>query len=217
MKKASHQVPIFRELVFRGASTRLDELGPAIERYLVSPWLRDAEQESSSHLGDFTYLVFRRGRGEGRLGVEVIITTHGNDAYVARIAPGEVGEISQQEYNQTLSDFADRFARPAADDLGIEVEVTGEHVDLSELLDETSYRALVTFSRAANRGAGSSHPLYRRRWFSFIWSVHRSGRDLPWDLLTGWLELHGWDEETAGKLASEYDYSISLLRHPNDA
>src|SRR3546814_8731568 len=69
-----------------------------------------------------------------------------------------------------------------------------------------------SFSAAANKATGASHPLDQRRWFDFIISAHRSGKDIGTDRLARWLhEVEGWDEDSAHRLAGEYERCKELL------
>src|SRR3546814_11423754 len=77
---------------------------------------------------------------------------------------------------------------------------------------EESAAALRRFSAAANKATGASHPLDQRRWFDFIISAHRSGKDIGTDRLARWLhEVEGWDEDSAHRLAGEYERCQELL------
>lgn len=70
------------------------------------------------------------------------------------------------------------------------------------------------FSGAANKSTGASHPSDERRWFDFIVAVHRAGDKLDAARLARWLhEAEGWDEDSAHKLAGNYETSLALLTH----
>lgn len=207
------RVPVFGELTFSDASSAFEELGSAIEGRLSGAWWRDRERESDRSLGGIRFLIFRRRPVEDRPAVGVFVTDRGTDLYVSNIVPAEAGQISRDEYNETLREFAADFAVPAAQELGIQAELTPGYVDLSKVLEPETYAALVAFSRAANRSTGSSHPMDQSRWFEFIWRLHESGRELGSDVLAGWLEEDGWSPDAAAELAGEFEYALSLLNH----
>lgn len=103
-----------RGLTFSGAASVFEELGSAIEGRLSGAWWRGRERESDRSLGDIQFLIFRRRPVEDRPAVGVFVTDRGADVYVSNIVPSEVGEISRDEYNETLREFAGDFAVPAA-------------------------------------------------------------------------------------------------------
>src|SRR5436190_867887 len=75
--------------------------------------------------------------------------------------------------------------------LGGDARLGEDVIDLQADLGETVFRALVAFSRSANRTTGSSHPMDRERWFAFLVAAHRSHVDLSVDVLAKWLALDG--------------------------
>src|SRR3546814_3953965 len=76
---------------------------------------------------------------------------------------------------------------PVAERFGWQVSTTSPTQGLDDWLDEESAAALRRFSAAANKATGASHPLDQRRWFDFIISAHRSGKDIGTDRLARWL------------------------------
>jgi hypothetical protein len=111
-----------------------------------------------------------------------------------------------------LREFMERAVRPAADALGVEVSMSDEQVPITKWLSSEAATRLRRFSNAANKGTGSSHPLDFNRWASFLIQVHRDKSDLDAQTLLRWLvEEEHWPEDTADRLALEFEFAKDLL------
>ena len=95
---------------------------------------------------------------------------------------------------------------------GFEIEVTSNRQSLDDWLSVEAAAALRRFSVLANKSTGSSHPSDRERWVAFLIKAHQDERSFNSDLLMRWLvEVEGWPEEVADKLASQYEFGLDLL------
>src|SRR3546814_6761369 len=74
-----------------------------------------------------------------------------------------MGELSTENYNGLLEEFASLIAIPVAERFGWQVSTTSPTQGLDDWLDEESAAALRRFSAAANKATGASHPLDQRR------------------------------------------------------
>ena len=210
----SNQVETYTELVVLQAAGVYEELSEALTAGMEVPWSRDEETEADLH--DASYTVFIRNETANRPGVRLFLIPRDNDVQVANIVPVDHGSISMDEYNGTASEFADRFVRPAAEQLGLDTTLTPPNVDLSEELDPEAFEALRLFSAGANKATGSSHPMDRERWFDFLVKHSRSGRDLSTDFLQQWLMNNGWSEQVSFDLILQYETARDLLEYERD-
>src|SRR3546814_2169277 len=117
--------------------------------------------------------------------------------------------LSTENYNGLLEEFASLIAIPVAERFGWQVSTTSPTQGLDDWLDEESAAALRRFSAAANKATGASHPLDQRRWFDFIISAHRSGKDIGTDRLARWRS-----EEHTSELQSlmRISYAVFCLK-----
>jgi hypothetical protein len=206
-------VPQFRDLVVPDASAHFEELVGEIERRISSPWSRDQETEQSRHLGG-RYRVFGRQDTTAGPGVLLFLITRNYDVEIANVVPtGDRHELTMQEYNEAVAEFNDRFLAEAASILGLEVSLSETELDLGQVLDEGTFRALLAFSRASNRATGSSHPSDRQRWLSFIVAAYRTGANLSSGDLQSWLVLDGWSEDVVFDLIVQFEFAMGLLRY----
>lgn len=206
-------IPTYREVEIAGGDLRFDELASSIAGTAAEGWTHDAELEKSRLLSEYRWCVMRREDSPGRPGLEAFLTTSPGRAYVSNIVATHKHELSYGEYNAAALEYARLFAEPAAQALGLSVTVTDEVIDIRAEFSEEITSTLLAFSRGANRSTGFEHPTDRARWFDFITSVHRSGKDLSPSDLGMWLEMDGWNERTASDLVIEFEFGLGLLRH----
>lgn len=119
--------------------------------------------------------------------------------------------LTTAQYNQILDEFA-AFATPLAHAHGLHVEHTADTADATRWLSTDAAEALRSFSALANKSTGSSHPRDWERWARFIVLAHRENSDLDGSTLRRLLvEDHGWPEDRADELGSEYDIGRGVL------
>lgn len=207
-------VPQFQDLVIRGGGARLGELAEALDQAIQPPWMRDAEQEErAARRKAGSFLVYRREAQGGAPELLLFLAGNGRDAYVPNIVPIGVPELGIETYNEVVTEFSDMAAEPGAQALGLAVSLGPPLYDLERELGRETATALASFSAAANKATGSSHPLDEQRWFAFMLSLHRSGKTMSTGILEAWLLLDGWGEEMASRLGSEFEFGIGLLRY----
>jgi hypothetical protein len=207
-------VPQFRDLVIPGGEPKFDELAAAVEQRLLPPWSRDRETQESPTLQLSDYRVFQRDDSAAGPGLLLFLIARDNDVEVANVVPtGERRELTKEEYNDAVEQFSDGFLASAAETLGLVVRMSPSELDLRDVLDERTYRALLAFSRTSNRSTGSSHPMDRERWFEFLVSAYRSRADLSTSDLESWLVLDGWSEDVAWDLLVQFEFAMGLLKH----
>ena len=206
-------IPTYRDVEIPDGDAHFDELARLIAATTASGWTHDPSKEKSPLLSDHRWCVMVREDGPGRPGLAVFLTTKPGVAYVPNIVPTAKHELSYAEYNAAAFEFATTFATPAAQTLGLRVDVGDEVIDIRNDYPPEVAAALLTFSRTSNRATGSGHPSDRERWFEFITLVHNSRADLSATDLGIWLELDGWDERMASDLVIEFEFALGLLRY----
>jgi hypothetical protein len=213
---------VFREMYLRGEPDRLSATMDEIERRLTHGWSRDRDAERrllALSVDDEKSYCFRV-EGNDRLPAASLFfaedVAEPSRLYVSNISPREVGQLTYGEYNAILEEFSDRFARPSALAMGVDIQLTEDRADLEYWLSATAAKKLRDFCKLANRGTGGAHPLDRKRWLDFVVTAHREGSPLDASTLRRWLiEVEGWYGEVADRLAGEYEFGGEVLTFSN--
>ncbi len=212
-------VPRHRGMFFKDlGDTEFEAVASALQNHLDrARWARNHELEERVNVrGQSKYSVFLRDAdpGSGIPSVNLFIVAGGaGEASVANIVPTEAGSIDVAQYNAVLNDFMTSAGEPAALELGATVDVSADHYDLRHEFGEEAAERLVSFSAAANKSTGSSHPSDRERWYSFLVAAHREKQDASSfaGVVGDWLELDGWSGEVALDLVIQFEFAMGLL------
>ena len=138
----------------------------------------------------------------------------GHRLYVSNVVPSEAGQLTYDEYNAILNEFAAKFVEPVANARGAVVEMTADQETLGDWVCHDTAQKLISFSRSANKASGTAHPDDKRRWFAFVLSCHRNEEELCASDLERWLvEEDGWEEDIAYDMAVQFERQIALLRY----
>ena len=209
------KIKVFQDLVLRGPASGRAALRTALIEAASEPWRHSGERERelSAHAGrDGDIIVFERDRSGDVDAVGLVLWSRDEGFEITNIVPREVGELGEHRYNVALNEFVDHVAEPAAAQAGFTVEVSPAEQGLEDWLAPEAASALRRFSGAANKSTGSSHPMDRRRWFSFLFAVQREQCALHSDRLIRWMtEIEGWPEDQAHDLAIQYEFALKLL------
>jgi hypothetical protein len=209
------QLEVFQDLLLRGPPNAGASLRQALLDHAMAPWrhVEEGDKDLSTHAGQGAdVLTFKREAGEGLAAATLVLWPRSEGYEVTNIVPTEVRELGYGGYNAILQDFLRRIAMPAAQQAGFKVEVTAPRQSIDEWIPAKTADALRRFSRSANKGTGSSHPLDRQRWFAFLIQAHADHRRLDTERLVRWLvEVDGWSDYTAHELAIEYEFGLDLL------
>jgi hypothetical protein len=203
---------VYRDLVFRGSRPALDRFMADIEQRLTDGWARYHARENEvrrAALGPM-YCFSCTTAGQ-RPASELWVATQADGAlYVSNVLASERSSLTYDQYNAIVQEFHDRFALPAAQAAGVEVEIGKADPQIEDFLSEHTARLLRSFSALANRSM--LHPLDRERWNQFLTGAHREGAPLSASMLKRWLiEDEGWAEDEAVNLAIEYEHARNLL------
>jgi len=206
---------VHKELRLRGDPARFDAFIQAVATRAARAWLRDREREAelSSLPPRRQCYVFRSVAAADRVAVSLFLTSDHGELRVTNIVPQQVGQLTRGQYNAILDEFTVRYIGPVAPDFGMDSELTADRLPITHWLSEEAAKRLARFSRAANKGTGSGHPLDLERWLAFLIQVHRERATLDAYTLSRWLvEEEGWPEEKASDLASEFEFGRDLLK-----
>jgi hypothetical protein len=210
-------IDVFSDLVLHIPLQERDASAAQLKSAARDPWSFDAERSEElrrNSVGDRTVLAFTRAPTEDLPAAGLSLWSHDDGFYVPNVVPLEMGEFTHAQYNEVLGDFANRVVRPVAARARFRIEITDGRQQLSDWIPSEAAQKLRAFSDAANKSSGSTHPMDRQRWFDFILAVHRSCSQLDTDRLARWLhEVDRWDEESAHRLAGEFEQYISILEY----
>src|SRR3546814_896942 len=159
---------VFQDLTMTGPEVSREEVRRALAESASALWRFDAEgsEESSARtVTEAGLMIFERAE-DGRFpAARLVLWPETTGFSVPNIVPVEMGELSTENYNGLLEEFASLIAIPVAERFGWQVSTTSPTQGLDDWLDEESAAALRRFSAAANKATGASHPLDQRRWF----------------------------------------------------
>jgi hypothetical protein len=205
---------VFRELELRGAQAKLSQLVETIEGLLADGWMRDFDQESKvSPAATSEMYCFSCTKNLGREAASLWLAYRDqNTLYVSNIIPTETKRLDFDQYNSVLREFYDKFAQVAAEQIGMDHQLTPATKQIEDWVSEETATKLKVFSASANKSTGSSHPLDEQRWFGFLIAAHSEATTLDAGKLRRWLiEDEGWPEDVAYDLSVEYEFARSLL------
>ena len=132
---------------------------------------------------------------------------------IVNIVPVGISEINIDQYNTILDDFYSEYIANLSTSLKQKLIITKteDHLNAEDLLSQKALDLLTTFSVAANKSTGSSHPNDFKRWASFLIQVHQDKKQLGTDMLERLLLNLGWPKEKASDLTIEFEFARDLL------
>jgi hypothetical protein len=203
---------VYQDLVIRATQAALDRFITDLEQRLSDGWERYHARESEVRKAALGRMYcFSCTAADGRPASELWIATRPDgDLYVSNILAQERSSLTYDQYNALLREFYDRFARPAAQAVGAEVELGTPDPQIEDFLSETTANLLRSFSGIANRSI--LHPYDRKRCNEFLTAAYREDAPLTASMLQRWLiEEEKWPEDEAIDLAIEYEHARDLL------
>lgn len=133
---------------------------------------------------------------------------------VFNIVPVKSGNLSYSEYNEILKQFYELFISKEIGELKFELVYTESNKSIENLAGTEVAKALIKFSKIANKSTGHSHPMDSERWKYFICLAHRIDSELSVEELVRWLkDEENWTDEKAWELGLDYEYSMDLLKY----
>lgn len=207
---------VFQVMSISGPPEKLQRMPDEIEGHLTPGWSRDRSLESKLNRSRHSeaepqFYCFHCEEAPNREAADLSLSRDLKQLRVSNIVPTDVTEISYAQYNAILKEFAEQFAQPAAQSLGLSVEISKANITTRDLLPPDVIQSLVDFSRQANKSTGASHPRDKARWQKFVIGAHQAHSELGSDILSDWLVEQGWPSEAARDLAIEYERGRALL------
>ena len=209
-------IEVFRDLSVRSHDIPLGEIRASLLAVETQAWVHNANQEANlkDHavsMRQDDILVFEYA-GEELPKATLTLWQRGDSYKVTNIVPVEVSELGVKLYNDLLVCFVTDVIDKAEVRDRLLLELTDGIRSLNTWTSDEAAEALRRFSVLANKSTTNSHPNDRERWEIFVIKAHCNGDSLPADILMQWLiEVDGWDETSANKLAIEFEQGISLL------
>ena len=208
-----------RDLKLIVNSDKLKLVVTGIEELLNNGWIRDKQKETDwlSHAG-IEFYCFTCSQTNERRACNLFLST-GEDGYlhVTTIMPGDGSSLSYSEYNHVLEEFHQLFLMPVGQKLDIRIVFPEAERSINNSMSPELATLLHTFSNAANKSSGASHPLDEKRWYAFLVAAHQEKSLLDVPTLRQLLEEDGWGEEEALELSTNYESARSLLRYYEEA
>lgn len=205
---------VHKELQIEGEQQQLEALVQGITDRLRPLWIRTSDREDELAALDRSrrIYVFKSDRVGNRPAVSLFLALYHGTLSVTNIVPQDPGSLTTSEYNAILDDFAAEI-RPLLEASGPRMIVTSDRRDITHWVSEDTARRLRSFSRMANKGTGSGHPLDFGRWAEFLIAAHQERSTLDAYTLQRWLiEEEHWPEEKAIELAGEFEFARELLK-----
>lgn len=202
-------VAVMRDLKVLGTDDQIAIMIDAMTKAARAPWSRHLEGEEN--IGRESFRVFMREADSSLPAANVAIHLEPDGIEVVNIVPYELNNLEPALYNAILQEFLETLVQPAADAQSLAVVTTTGGTSLAAEMSPEIARLLESFSGAANKSTGSSHPLDFRRWAAFLIASHRSGRKVDTWLLEQALKEQGWSSDRVSDLVSEFEFSRDLL------
>jgi hypothetical protein len=194
-----------------------EEFGDLAAAAAIGGWARDRskDEEMKRTGGNGAWFTFTL-TGHMTLPSAFLFVTQkgsGTTLYVPNIISPARDRLDYDEYNQILKSFAESVLTPLDAQNVIEFSLSRMDLELAAQLPKDVYDRLRRFSVAANKKTGSSHPLDQERWMDFLVASDEARVLLDSHTLARWLvEVEGWKNEQASRLAEEYEFGRELLQ-----
>lgn len=207
-------IEVFQDMALASTAGDLPAVRAALINRQTPNWLHDSDQEAElrKYSGGDEDIVQFRYVGSALPKASLTLWQRKNEYSVTNIVPAEQGQLAVSAYNSLLQDFVDQLVKPAQSEVQFDLRLSDPVRKIDSWISAGAAEALRRFSVLANKSTTNSHPNDAERWEQFVVSVHLGGEPLSTDILMQWLvEIDGWDERSASKLAIDYEKGLSLL------
>ncbi len=206
---------LFKDLTVKGAPDALDTLADRLGAVPDGPEWKvrpDLAQKLQDLNPDDRRAVVFDFVGKSEPSASVFLLFDEDAARVTNVVPVDKSELSYAEYNAIVDRFNELLISTGAD-IGLQVDVGAESLDISDVLSPDAARALRDFSAGANRSTGAAHPMDAERWREFLVLAHMNNDKLGPSQLAQWLvEDERWGDEQAMDLSIQYESGRALLQ-----
>jgi hypothetical protein len=200
------------DLVIRGASPDVAELLQRLESRLTDGWRRDHKLESrlrSMGGGKGAFCFCSPEHPERPAAALWLQARSPKEWYVANIVPLGKKDLSDDQYNQLLDEFEQRFLKPLSSGTSVQSEILQPRTRLEDYLSPEATQLLRAFSATASRT--QLHPSDQQRWRHFLVRAHQDESAMDAEVLKEWLTGEGWPPKVSAQLADEYKSARQLL------
>lgn len=202
----------FQDLFLQLNGSDINSLVDSLTQHCNSLWKRREDKEDGA--GGYRPYCFESVGNENLAAAALFLYERESGVwYVSNIVPTVERELSHDQYNSLLRDFASNVVKPAIEDLSVTANLTADEISISSVAGQAVEDALRRFSTLANKSTGTSHPNDRKRWFEFVTMAYKSSDELYADLVIRTLIEFGWPEDMAYELGIKYEYAIDLLAY----
>lgn len=207
-----------RELKISGNKAALKKFLKTLKNNLPDGWINKKENEISYsktvNLSQEEVGCFESPNINGK--VTFIWLLLENDILrITNVVPGEVGELSIEEYNRFVKEFHDQCLSQTIIPSDIEIYLSPSDVSIEEIAGEETAQKLKAWAYSANPSTGNTHPSDQEKWKDFLFTAFINNSNLDSYTLERWLvEEMGWKNyDTITKLIVDYEYGLDLLKY----
>ena len=200
---------VFKEMHISSGSKDISTLTSVLSKNCQKPWYYNAVDYGKNYIN-----VEYVSESPCSADIALYFDEEKNKYSIVNIVPINKNKLSIEEYNEILDKFYEFFRNSVCkEDFIIDFSKSGT-VSKRDLMCDKTVSTLDAFSNLANKATGSSHPLDRDRWYSFILQAFNS-KDyfnlLPDHLENLLIEDYKWSENKAAELVNEFEFAIGLL------
>ena len=192
------------------------QLRDALRTQAKPPWHHSCEAEDNIKQNgndSLDLIVFNRDEGFGIRASLLVLCVDSGICKLANIVPDRISSLEECGYNDILDDFMERVVKPAAETTGIHWDITKRKQTITDWTSREAAEALHTFSCAANKSTGSSHPADAEQWRKFLIENHRAASKMNESQFRWWLvEVEDWPLSVADRLVSAREDAREILR-----
>ncbi len=207
---------VMRELFIQGSPDKLLNLPDIASSVLGAEWERDKEtekqlaREGGGKKPMFCFISKIKELPSARLWLAF---KEQDKLYVSNIVPIDVNKLSQEQYNSILKKFSDDLAEIQILEPNFKISLETDEKDVENFFSAETAKKLSSFSIAANKSTGSSHPLDRERWLDFVISAAEEDSKIsPSELERLLIQNEKWPPEVADSLSTEYSLAVEVLK-----
>lgn len=131
---------------------------------------------------------------------------------VRNITSNQRSFLTAEEYNSILMKFYKDVVLKAKLK-GVKRMLSKPVFELKDVMGEKCSEALLRFSTLANKDSFLVNETDMELWAKFVRMAHMTHASISSAQMEAWLIEDGWKDKYAEKLASYYEYSISLLKY----
>lgn len=208
----------FPELKIKAKKSDLINLLDSLKQKQSDSYAADQEKNEDYAKNTFNPIectaVFTT-KDPGDFGATIFMVISDDELRIANIIPSTVSSLGIENYGKVLRRFFTDFINPELTPV-FNVKLTGDTVEMSELINPTTYEALNKWASICN----PTNPLgsgYSDFFNEFIIQSYRHNDELSYEMLEKWLvEDKGWNpdylDEQISKIGLAYENGLELLK-----